>query len=142
MEPERMEPETSRADRVLVWLALAGLVFGGLATMAVAFSAERVLANLSAADAPSHGGGGAVGHENDGMAQDDGADHDEDEMGHDDDGADHNEDETGHDDDANHDEDETGHDDRSTGQDAARPMATSTGAEHDGGASHGDAPTP
>lgn len=50
-----MARETSRADRVLVWLVLAGLVLGGLATTAVAFTAEGVLSRYSAADEhPDH----------------------------------------------------------------------------------------
>ena len=58
-----MAPETNRADRVLVWLVLAGLVFGGLATTAVAFTAEGVLASLSAADANDHGAASDMAHE-------------------------------------------------------------------------------
>jgi len=49
-----MTPETSRADRVLVWLMLAGLVLGGLATTVVAFTAEGVLSGLSATEADGH----------------------------------------------------------------------------------------
>lgn len=52
-----MASETSRADRLLVWLVLAGLVLGGLATTVVAFAAEGVLARYSAAEAdPDHDG--------------------------------------------------------------------------------------
>jgi len=58
-----MTTETSRADRVLVWLMLAGLVLGGLATMVVAFSAEGVLARLSATQAEGHDAAGSDAHD-------------------------------------------------------------------------------
>lgn len=69
-----------RADRVLVWLVWLTLVLGGLATVAVAFSAEAVLARLNAVgqDQPAadehddaHDTGGDVpGHDMGGMRHD------------------------------------------------------------------------
>jgi hypothetical protein len=41
-----------RADRVLVWLWLITLVFGGLATTVVVFGADTVLGNVSHPSAP------------------------------------------------------------------------------------------
>lgn len=48
-------PTIDRADRLLVWLFLLTLIFGGLATIAVVFSADAVLAELSrsAAEQPA-----------------------------------------------------------------------------------------
>lgn len=72
-----MTPETSRADRILVWLMLAGMVLGGLATTVVAFSAEGVLAGMSATATEDHDASGGEQH------QDAGDDHADAPAGHD-----------------------------------------------------------
>lgn len=81
--PVPIETKTApiqRADRVLVGLVGLTLVLGGLATMAVAFSAEAVLARLNAvgqdqpaADEHDDGhdtGDGAPSHDMGGMQHD------------------------------------------------------------------------
>ncbi len=114
---------------MLVWLVLAGLVLGGLATMVVAFSAERVLSSLSAANAPSHGAGEAAGHDEDGVTHDE-----DDSMGHDDDSGSHDTAMPMH--------LSTTATSPTMDHGGTRPVATATSAGHDESAGHGAAPAP
>lgn len=56
-------PTVERADRILVWLVLLTLIFGGLATVAVVFSADAVLAGLSRSAAEQSAPQDQAGHE-------------------------------------------------------------------------------
>lgn len=44
---ELQQNQVKRADRILVWLTIVALIFGGLATLAVVFFADALLARPS-----------------------------------------------------------------------------------------------